>query len=209
MKAVPVADFEGTKTGEHDLSLKVARAAAYVIQRKVVTEQANKRTGSATAKTRAEVRGGGRKPYKQKGTGNARRGSTRSPLIVGGGKSFGPRVKSFHKKINKKEGRIALSSALMGAAPRMTVIEDLDGKFETPKTSEMKAFLERVDVDTASESVLMIYDKRDTNVFLSAKNLPHVQLSTTHQITAVDILKAKKVLVSKSALKIIEDRFGA
>merc|ERR1719231_1546139 len=103
MAAAPVVDFAGAAQGEEDVALKVAKAGAYVVHRKVVAEQANMRLGTNLVKTRAEVRGGGRKPYQQKGTGRARRGSSRSPLLVGGGKCFGPRPKSYKIKMNKKE----------------------------------------------------------------------------------------------------------
>merc|ERR1719230_2220059 len=144
MGSVPVAGFDGAKTGDEDVSLKVAKAGAYVVHRKVVAEQANMRLGTAVAKTRSEVRGGGRKPYQQKGTGRARRGSSRSPLLVGGGKSFGPRQKSYHIKMNKKEKQIAISTALMGAVPRMAVVDDFESEFAAPKTANMQAFLTRL-----------------------------------------------------------------
>merc|ERR1719498_1347329 len=118
MGAVKVSDFQGADAGTTDVELKVAKAGAYVVHRKVVAEQANMRLGTACTKTRSEVRGGGRKPYQQKGTGNARRGSTRSPLIVGGGVAFGPKGSNYKIKMNKKEKKLALSTALMGAAPR-------------------------------------------------------------------------------------------
>ena len=110
MAAAPVVDFAGAAQGEEDVSLKVAKAGAYVVHRKVVAEQANMRLGTNVVKTRSEVRGGGRKPYQQKGTGRARRGSSRSPLLVGGGKCFGPRPKSYKLKMNKKEKQIAIST---------------------------------------------------------------------------------------------------
>ena len=113
MAAVAVADFQGASAGEEQVNLKVAKAGGYVVHRKVVAEQANMRLGTAVAKTRAEVRGGGRKPYQQKGTGRARRGSSRSPLLVGGGKSFGPRVKSYKIKMNKKEKQLAISTGAL------------------------------------------------------------------------------------------------
>jgi hypothetical protein len=106
---VPVKDIDGNVVGEKEVRLKVAKHAEYCVHRKVVAELANRRQGTASAKTRAEVRGGGRKPYAQKGSGNARRGSSRSPLIVGGGRSFGPRPRSYKQKINKKEGQVAIS----------------------------------------------------------------------------------------------------
>ena len=94
---------------------------------------------------RSDVRGGGRKPYQQKGTGNARRGSNRSPLVVGGGVLFGPKPKSYRLNMNKKEKRIAISTALMSATGRMTLIEDFEDKFSTAKTADMRAFLDRLE----------------------------------------------------------------
>ena len=164
MAAVAVAGFDGSKTGEADVSLKVAKAGAYVVHRKVVAEQANMRLGTAVAKTRSEVRGGGRKPYQQKGTGRARRGSSRSPLLVGGGKSFGPRQKSYTIKMNKKEKRLAISTALMGATPRMTLVSDFESEFAAPKTANMRAFVERLGCDTSgTQNTMMIIKERHEN----------------------------------------------
>jgi len=207
---VPVADFNGATVGEEDLSLKVAKSGAYLVHRKVVAEQANMRLGTACTKTRADVRGGGRKPYKQKGTGNARRGSTRSPLIVGGGVSFGPKPKSYKIKINKKEGRLALSTALMGAVPRMKMVQDFEGNFQTAKTADMKAFLNRLEVDTeARESTLMIMKERHENSYLSARNIPYLNLMSLDNLNCRDILRAKKVFVSTSAMEELKTRYGA
>ena len=209
MAAVTVAGFDGAKTGEADVELKVAKSGGYVVHRKVVAEQANMRLGTAVAKTRAEVRGGGRKPYQQKGTGRARRGSTRSPLIVGGGKSFGPRLKSFNIKMNKKEKRLAISTALMGALPRMTLVEDFEAKFAAPKTQDMRAFLDRLGSDTSGkENSMMIIKERHENTYLSARNIPYLNLRTLDNINARDILRAKKLVVSEGAMSVIKERYS-
>jgi large subunit ribosomal protein L4 len=209
MGAVPVASFDGATSGEEEVALKVAKAGAYVVHRKVVAEQANMRLGTAAAKTRAEVRGGGRKPYQQKGTGRARRGSSRSPLLVGGGKSFGPRQKSYHIKMNKKEKQLALSTALMGALPRMTLINELESQFTAPKTAEMRAFLERLGTDTSGKSnTMMILKERHENTYLSARNIPYLNLKTLDNLNARDILRAKKLVVSQSAMATLKDRYG-
>ena len=210
MAAVATAGFDGAKTGEAEVSLKVAKAAAYVVHRKVVAEQANMRLGTAVAKTRAEVRGGGRKPYQQKGTGRARRGSTRSPLVVGGGKSFGPRVKSYHLNMNKKEKRLAISTALMGALPRTTLVSDFESNFAAPKTQDMRAFLERLGSDTGGkENTMMIIKERHENTYLSARNIPYLNLKTLDNINARDILRAKKLVISEGAMGVIKERYGA
>ena len=191
------------------MSLKIADAGAYLVHRKVVAEQANMRLGTAVVKTRAEVRGGGRKPYQQKGTGRARRGSTRSPLIVGGGKCFGPRPKSYKIKMNKKEKRLAISTALMGATGRMTLVEDFEGEFSAPKTASMQSFVERLGCDTSGKvNTLMITKERHENTYLSARNIPFLNLRTLDNINARDILRAKKVVVSKSAMGTIKERYG-
>merc|ERR1719163_44471 len=210
MAAVPVADFAGAAQGSEEVSLKVAKAGVYVVHRKVVAEQANMRLGTAVAKTRAEVRGGGRKPYQQKGTGNARRGSTRSPLLVGGGKSFGPRQKSYRINMNKKEKRVAISTALMGALPRTTLVTDFEGEFSAPKTANMRSFLERLGADTSGKvNTLMITKARDENTYLSARNIPYLNLITLDNLNARDILKAKKVVISQSAMSSLRERYGA
>merc|ERR1719163_2019127 len=210
MAAVPVADFQGAQQGAEDVSLKVAKAGAYVVHRKVVAEQANMRLGTAVAKTRSEVRGGGRKPYQQKGTGRARRGSSRSPLLVGGGKSFGPRQKSYALKMNKKEKQLAISTALMGALPRMTLVNDLESQFSAPKTQSMRTFLERLNVDTSGkQNCLMITKERHENTYLSARNIPYLSLMSLDNLNCRDILRAKKVVISQSAMATLKERYGA
>jgi len=207
---VPVVDFDAAAVGEADVALKVAKSGAYVVHRKVVAEQANMRLGTACTKTRSDVRGGGRKPYKQKGTGNARRGSTRSPLIVGGGVSFGPKPKSYKLKMNRKEKQLALSTALMGAVPRMKMVQDFEEKFDSAKTADMKAFLDRLEVDTTGgESTLMITKQRHENTYLSARNIPYLNLMTLDNLNCRDILRAKKVFVSTSAMDELKTRYGA
>jgi hypothetical protein len=131
MVAVPLSNFDGAKVGDKPVELKIAKSGAYIVQRKVVAEQANMRLGTAKAKTRSEVRGGGRKPYKQKGTGRARQGSIRTPLRRGGGVLFGPRgvgARRYMIKMNKKEKRLAISTALMSATSKMTLVEDFEEK---------------------------------------------------------------------------------
>ena len=131
MVAVPLSNFDGAKVGDKPVELKIAKSGAYLVQRKVVAEQANMRLGTAKSKTRSEVRGGGRKPYKQKGTGRARQGSIRTPLRRGGGVLFGPRgvgARRYCIKMNKKEKRLAISTALMSATTKMTLVEDFEEK---------------------------------------------------------------------------------
>jgi len=210
MVAVPLTNFDGAKVGDKPVELKIAKSGAYIVQRKVVAEQANMRLGTAKTKTRSEVRGGGRKPYKQKGTGRARQGSIRTPLRRGGGVLFGPRPRSFNIKMNKKEKRLALSTALMSATSKMTLVEDFEEKFSSPATKTMKAFLDRLEVDTTNrESTLMIYQKSHENTYLSARNIPYLNLIPLDNLNARDIVRAKKVVVSTSAMQVLQERYGA
>lgn len=214
MVGVPLANFDGEKVGAKPVELKVAKSGAYIVQRKVVAEQANMRLGTAKTKTRTEVRGGGRKPYKQKGTGRARQGSIRTPLRRGGGVLFGPRgvgKNRYSIKMNKKEKQLAISTALMSAATsKMTIVEDFEEKFATPATKTMKSFLDRLEVDTANrEGTLMIYQKSHENTYLSARNIPYLNLIPLDNLNARDIVRAKKVVVSTGALQVLQARYGA
>lgn len=142
---VPAYSTDGAALGEVPVTLRTSAKPMYVVHRKVVNELANRRQGTVSVKTRSEVSGGGRKPYKQKGTGRARRGSSRSPLLVGGGKCFGPKPKDWSMKMNKKERRIATASAIMGVLPRAIVVDDLEPAFaSTAKTSAMMALLKKL-----------------------------------------------------------------
>jgi large subunit ribosomal protein L4 len=213
MRAVPTVNFEGTEIGETDMDLKVAKAGAYVIHRKVVAEQANMRLGTAQSKTRAEVRGGGRKPYQQKGTGRARRGSSRSPLLTGGGVIFGPsNDRNYHKDMNKKEKQVAISTALMSVSPRTKIVENFDSKFTSPKTSEMKNYLDRLGVDTknAESTLILTTGSRNTqlNTYLSARNIFYLNLLPMDNLNVRDLLKAKKIFITNSAFDIIKERYG-
>jgi large subunit ribosomal protein L4 len=210
MVAVPLANFDGQKVGDKPVDLKIAKSGAYIVHRKVVAEQANMRLGTANTKTRSEVRGGGRKPYKQKGTGRARQGSIRSPLKVGGGVLFGPKPKSFAIKMNRKEKQLALSTALMSATGKMTLVEDFEEKFTAARTNDMKVFLDRLEVDTKSrESTLMLIKNKHENTYLSARNIPYLNLKSLDNLNARDIVRAKKVVVSTSALETLTERYGA
>merc|ERR1719157_406560 len=196
MVAVPLSNFDGAKVGD-----------------KPVAEQANMRLGTAKSKTRSEVRGGGRKPYKQKGTGRARQGSIRTPLRRGGGVLFGPRgvgARRYMIKMNKKEKRLAISTALMSATSKMTLVEDFEEKFSAPATKTMKGFLDRLEVDTTNrESTLMIYQKSHENTYLSARNIPYLNLIPLDNLNARDIVRAKKVVISTGAMQVLQERYAA
>merc|ERR1712032_711229 len=158
---VTVINQAGDKTGTATLDLKHAgENSKGLVHRYVVHVLRNQRQGNSSTLNRGEVRGGGRKPYQQKGTGNARRGSKRSPLIPGGGVIFGPKPRDWSAKMNKKERRLALSSALVNAASDITVVPDLDGKFEDMKTKSVVSSLASFGCESG-DKVLLITKGQD------------------------------------------------
>ena len=171
-----------------------------LVHQAVVTYLAGSRQGSHKQKTRSEVRGGGKKPYAQKGTGRARAGTIRSPIWRGGGVVFAATPRDYSKKINKKMYRAAISSIFseLHRQDRLVAIEQ--PKLESPKTKEMCAFLKAFKL----EKVLIILDEMDTNLYLSSRNIPHVEVVTVKEINPVILLRSEKVAVTPAAFKLIE-----
>lgn len=208
---LPVLNFDGATAGEAELSLKTARpeTAKGLVHRAVITFMQNKRRGTASTLTRAEVRGGGKKPFKQKGTGNARQGSRRTPLRPGGGVVFGPKPCDWSIKMNKKERRLAVGTALQSSAVSMTIIEDVnDSSFPIPKTRDFVAALERWGVDYKKDSALFITADLTPNVDLSSRNIQKLKVATPMSVNIYDVLRADKVVVTLSALALLNRRFG-
>lgn len=171
----------------------------------VVSQQSRRRLGTAASRDRSEVRGGGSKPWPQKGTGRSRHGSTRSPIWVGGGTIFGPNPRAYGGKVPKKVRRAALKSALSVKVRegRLKLIEDYG--FDRPHTKEMAALLEKLQV---GGGVLLVLNAPDMNVIKSARNLPRVKTILGSQLNALDILAHKYVVMSRSALDQVEEVFG-
>ncbi|KAL2508282.1 50S ribosomal protein L4 [Forsythia ovata] len=183
LATLPVLSFEGTQVGSATLNLKSAPAetARAVVHRGLTTDLTNRRRGTASTLTRAEVRGGGRKPYGQKKTGHARQGSRRTPLRPGGGVVFGPKPKDWSIKINKKEKRLAISTALSSAFENTIVIEDFDDKFEKPKTKEFIAMLKRLGLDPKEKSTFLMTEVSDNELAFVAGIRWHVVLVTVSE----------------------------
>jgi len=172
-----------------------------LVHQAVVTYLAGSRQGSHKQKTRSEVRGGGKKPYAQKGTGRARAGTIRSPIWRGGGVAFAAATpRDYSKKINKKMYRAAISSIFSELHRQDRLIAIEQPKFETPKTKEMNSFLKQFNL----EKVLIILDEMDINLYLSARNIPHVEVVTVKEINPVILLRSEKVAVTPAAFKLIE-----
>ena len=209
MANVVVHDWQGKESGKASLDLKVAKetSAADLLHRAVVRQLANARQGTASTLTRAEVAGGGRKPYKQKGTGRARQGSIRTPLKPGGGVVFGPKPRSYELAMNRKERRLALRTALMSRAADIVAVKGFGSELDTPKTKEITAALGRFGIQ-ADTKVLLILDNASEAVRLSVRNLKKVRLIAADQLNVFDLLHASKLVVSEEALAKIQEVYG-
>lgn len=205
MPKLSVYNISGEITGEIELNEIVfgAEFNEAVVHQAVVMQLANQRQGTSATKTRAMVRGGGRKPWKQKGTGRARCGSNRSPVWVGGGTTFGPQPRSYAKKMPRKARRLALCCALSAkvAAGQLVVVEGLT--FDAPKTKNVAALLNAFEAVDAK--ALLITAGADKNVELSARNMPKVTTINTMGLNCYDILNSNKVILAKEAVEKIEE----
>jgi large subunit ribosomal protein L4 len=204
-----IRDWQGKEAGKASLNLKVAKetSAANLLHRAVVRQLANARQGTASTLTRAEVAGGGRKPYKQKGTGRARQGSIRTPLRPGGGVTFGPKPRSYELGMNRKERRLALRTALMSRNGDITVVRDFGQGLDTPKTKDIIAALARFDI-AANAKVLLVIDGASDAVKLSVRNLERVKLIAADQLNVFDLLNANKLVLNEEALAKIQEVYG-
>ena len=174
-----------------------------VLHNHLILSMASLRQGSHNTKTRTEVSGGGRKPYRQKGTGNARQGSIRAPQYRGGGIVFGPKPRDYSKKMNRKERRLALKSALSYKVTdnELIVLENL--KFETNKTKEMVELLNKLNI--AKEKVVIVIDELDENICLASRNLGNVVVLLPSEVNTLDLVNSDKLLITKAALDKLEE----
>ena len=206
MANVAVYNMEGNEVGTIELNDAVfgVEVNEHLIHLAVVRQLANKRQGTQKAKTRSEVRGGGRKPWRQKGTGHARQGSIRAPQWTGGGVVFATTPRDYEVKMNKKERRAALKSALTSRVQdnKLVVLDEL--KFDEIKTKAMKNVLTNLKVDKA----LVVMPQLDQNVVLSARNIENVATATTSTINVYDVMKYSTVILTKDAVASIEEVYA-
>ena len=204
-----VRDWQGKEAGKASLDLKVAKetTAVDLMHRAVLRQQAHSRQGTASTLTRAEVRGGGRKPYKQKGTGRARQGSIRTPLRPGGGIVFGPKPRTYNLAMNRKERRLALRTALMARIDDVIVVKDFGAALEAPKTREVVDALGRLGV-AADAKVLIVLTAPSEVVRRSVRNLEKVKLITADQLNVFDLLHANALVLGEEALATIQEVYG-
>jgi large subunit ribosomal protein L4 len=206
MANVTVFNMEGIEVGTMELNDAVfgVEVNEHLLHLAVVAQLANKRQGTQKAKTRSEVSGGGRKPWRQKGTGHARQGSTRAPQWTGGGVVFAPTPRDYTIRLNKKEKRAALKSALTSRVQngQFVVVDEL--KFEEIKTRNFKAVMNNLKVSKA----LVVLNENDQNVVLSARNIPEVKTALVNTINVYDILKYNTVVATKAAVASIEEVYA-
>ncbi|MCI9046540.1 MAG: 50S ribosomal protein L4 [Hungatella sp.] len=206
MSQVSVYNKEGKEVGTLELNDAVFGVAVneHLVHLAVVAQLANKRQGTQKAKTRSEVSGGGRKPWRQKGTGHARQGSTRAPQWTGGGVVFAPTPRDYTIRLNKKEKRAALKSALTSRVndSKFIVVDDLS--FDEIKTKNFKKVLDNLKVNKA----LVVLDEASNNAALSARNIPAVKTARVNTINVYDILKYNTVVVTKAAVANIEEVYA-
>ena len=209
MASCVVRDWQGKEAGKATLDLKVAKEATAVdlMHRAVLRQQAHMRQGTASTLTRSEVRGGGRKPYKQKGTGRARQGSVRTPLRPGGGIIFGPKPRSYSLAMNRKERRSALRTALMARIDDITVVKDFGTSLEAPKTREITEALGRLGI-AADTKVLIVLTNPSEMVRRSVRNLDKVKLISANNLNVFDLLHANSLVVGEDALTTIQEVYG-
>ena len=206
MANVSVYNMEGKEVGTIELNDAVfgVEVNEHLVHMAVVAQLANKRQGTQKAKTRSEVSGGGRKPWRQKGSGHARQGSTRSPQWTGGGMVFAPTPRDYTITLNKKEKRAALKSALTSRVNenKFVVVDEL--KFDEVKTKNFKAVMNNLKVSKA----LVVLADNDQNTVLSARNIPEVKTSLVNTINVFDILKYNTVVATKAAVASIEEVYA-
>ncbi len=198
--------MEGQEVDKIELSDAVfgVEINEHLVHMAVVQQLADNRQGTQKAKTRSEVSGGGKKPYRQKGTGHARQGSTRAPQFTGGGTVFAPVPRDYTMKMNKKEKRAALKSVLTSFVQenKLIVVDEL--KFDAPKTKDMVKVLENL----KAEDALVVLNTNDQNVVCSGRNIDGVKMALTNTINVFDILNHKTLVLTKDAVKTIEEVYA-
>jgi len=190
---------------KNELKLNVLETSGnYLLHKDLLRHFSSQRQGTASSKTRSEVRGGGRKPWPQKGTGRARAGSNRSPLWKGGGVIFGPKPKTVTLKLNKKERRLALQTLLYNKKNNILIIENLENEITEPKTKAFLKVCQNCDINL-EQKVLVIVSKKTTTLKLSTQNVKNVELISASNLNTLSLLKAKQIILTSSAINDIKE----
>ena len=206
MANVSVYNIEGKEVGTIELNDAVfgVEVNEHLVHMAVVSQLANNRQGTQSAKTRSEVSGGGKKPWRQKGTGHARQGSTRAPQWTGGGVVFAPKPRDYSFKMNKKEKRIALLSALSSKVAESKIVVLDEFKMDEVKTKKFAEVMNNLKVNKA----LVVVEGENKNIVLSGRNIPAVKVSATNEINTYDVLKYETLVVTKAAVEKIQEVYA-
>ena len=201
-------DLDGqTLINEHKLELTILEDSGnYLIHKDILRHQISKKQGTVSTKTRSDVRGGGRKPWKQKGTGRARAGSNRSPLWRGGGVIFGPKPNSRALKLNKKERKLALQTLLYNKRNKILIVNGLEELFTDPKTKILANILRKCRVQL-HEKILLVVSKKTLPIKLSVRNMKNIELVSASNLNTLSLLKAKQIIVTPLAITEIKETF--
>jgi large subunit ribosomal protein L4 len=190
-----------------ELKLKILENSGnYLVHKDILRHNISIKQGTSSTKTRSEVRGGGRKPWKQKGTGRARAGSNSSPLWKGGGVTFGPKPKTTEYKLNKKERRLALQTLLYNKKDNILLIENLENSFEIPKTSEFSKACQNCGINLNQKTLLVVSVKTEP-LKLSVQNIKNIELICASQLNTLSLIKAKQIILTPLALNDIKETF--
>nr|WDA99004.1 ribosomal protein L4 [Sciadococcus taiwanensis] len=201
----PLFSLEGKHLENVEMNFNfIEKNSKYLIHRAFTKQSTEARYGNASTKTRREVKGGGRKPWRQKGTGRARAGSIRSPLWQGGGVIFGPKPREYSVKLNRKEFKLALQTAIYNARFKISLCSDFTEEIKFPKTKYIQDILHNFGLEKTSR-VLIVVDHKTQNLLLSCRNLPKVHLISSSQLNIKELLYAKHILLTKKALDNIQE----
>ena len=192
---------------EHKLELNILQNSGnYLVHKDILRHHISQKQSTSSTKTRSEVRGGGRKPWKQKGTGQARAGSNRSPLWKGGGVIFGPKPKTNVLKLNKKERKLALQTLLYNKRNNILILSGLEESIDTPKTKYLENIFKKCNVQL-DKKVLLVVSKKTIPIKLSVRNMKNVELISASNLNTLSLLKAKQILLTPLAIKDIKETF--
>nr|QUE29987.1 ribosomal protein L4 [Erythrocladia irregularis] len=204
-----VLNWNNETVGKEEITLNIAeKNANYIVHRALVAQRSKKRNNIASTKTRSEVRGGGRKPWKQKGTGRARAGSNRSPLWRGGGVIFGPKnTINYNKKINKRESQLALRTILFNKRDYTTVVENFEKEFDKPNTKNLLNNIKKWGIDE-NKKILIICQNKSVNLYLSTRNMPKVNIISCKNLNTIDLLNAQHLIITVDSLHTIQEVYN-
>lgn len=208
----PIIDSTNNEKNTHQITLKISDSdeqALYSVHKALTNQLNNRRQGTAHTKTRSKVRGGGRKPWKQKGTGRARAGSTRSPLWRGGGIIFGPLSKKYTEKINIKEKRLALRNLIYNKREKTIITNDLNKCINKPHTKTIVNKLNLLGANIRKENILIIVMEKNYDLYLSLRNLPNVELIGSKQLNVLSLIRAEKLIIDTQALQKINEIYNS